>query len=322
MQSSHLDFGDGPGAADERPIRFSALDGYELGGHLYVPAAGKEAKRVVVVHGGAGIPAHYYRRFARFLAGAGMPVLLYDYRGIGASRPPTLQGFRSVIEDWAEYDCSAAIGWLRDRYPGAELIGIAHSVGALLFGGAHNAGEQSRLVLVGAHTGYFGDYHPLYRLPMAVLWHGLMPAVTRLVGYFPARRLGLGDDIPAGVALQWASRRTGDLRPGSAGQDAERTQRLLQRCALLERPALALRFSDDAFATAAGTRRLLAYYPRLAPRHVVLRPADLGVRRIGHFGFFGRRAGAAGWPWLLERLQLPSTATSLLAANRENRIER
>jgi len=284
-----------------------ALDGYELGAVLYSVSAGAAPRRAVVLHGGAGIPAHHYRHFARFLARSGVPVLTYDYRGIGLSRPGALRGFRSVIEDWAEYDCSAAIGCLRERFPRAELIGIAHSVSALLFGGAHNAAEQARLILIGAHTGYYGDYRPLYRLPMAALWHGLMPVLTRVIGYFPARRLGLGDDIPAGVALQWASRRSSDLRPAGASPADERTRRLLDRCAALERPALVIRFSDDAFATADGMRRLLAYYPRLSPQYVVFTPADSGTRKIGHFGFFGRKAGAALWPKLVARLQPPES---------------
>ncbi len=294
-------------AIEERPLRIQAPDGYELGAVLYSACADAAPQYAAVLHGGAGIPAQRYRHFARFLAGSGMPVLTYEYRGIGLSRPTALRGFRSVIEDWAEYDCSAAIGWLRGRYPRAELVGIAHSVSALLFGGAQNAAEQARLILIGAHTGYYGDYHPLYRLPMAALWHGLMPMLTRLVGYFPARRLGLGDDIPAGVALQWAARRASDLWPAGASPGEARTRRLLERCAALERPALMIRFSDDAFATAAGMRRLLTYYPRLSPQYVVFTPADSGTRKIGHFGFFGRKAGLALWPQLVARLQEQET---------------
>jgi predicted alpha/beta hydrolase len=290
-------------AVDEFPLRIRAQDGYELGAVLYAARAGAAPQRAAVLHGGAGIPAQRYRHFAHFLARAGTPVLTYDYRGIGLSRPAALTGFQAVIEDWAEFDCSAAIGCLRERFPRSELVGIAHSVGTLLFGGAHNAAEQARLILIGAHTGYYGDYHPFYRLPMAALWHGLMPVLTRLVGYFPARRLGLGEDIPAGIALQWASRRSSDLRPAGNSAADERARRLLDRCAALERPALVLRFSDDAFATAAGMRRLLAYYPRLSPEFVLFTPADAGTSKIGHFGFFGRGAGLALWPKLLARLQ-------------------
>jgi predicted alpha/beta hydrolase len=72
---------------------------------------------------------------------------------------------------------------------------------------------------------------------------------------------------------------------------------------VLERPVLVIRFSDDAFATAAGVQRLLAYYPRLSAQHVLFTPAELGARSIGHFGFLGRRAGPALGPRLLARLQ-------------------
>lgn len=288
-------------------VRLRALDGYELEAALYVPHATQPPRRVALLHCGAGIPAARYRRFARFLAEAGIPVLTYDYRGIGHSRPDALRGFRAAIEDWSEYDCGGAIAWLRERYPKAEMVGIAHSIGALVIGGAHNSAQQSRLVLIGAHTGYYGDYHPKYRLPMTAVWHGMMPALTRIVGYFPARRLGLGEDLPAKVALQWAGRRSPELRPTGTEPGYERLQLLLDRCAALQRPALLVSISDDAFATAAGTKRLLSYYPRLFPlQHIVFTPGDAGVSRIGHFRFFGRTAGMALWPRLLAQLEAQS----------------
>jgi predicted alpha/beta hydrolase len=293
-----------PDARDALPVRVRAYDGYELAGSLYGPAGmpGTPA-RVALLHCGAGIPAARYRRFARYLAVQGIPTLTYDYRGIGVSRPASLRGFRAAIEDWAEYDCAGAIAWLRQRYGAAQIVGIAHSIGALLVGGAHNAAEQSRLVLIGAHTGYYGDYGERYRLPMTLVWHRLMPAITRLVGYFPGRRLGLGEDLPAKFALQWAGRRSPELRPTGTDPGSARVQMLLERCAALQRPALLVSISDDAFATPAGARRLMAYYPRLFPlQHLQFTPADAGLRRIGHFGFFSRQAGAVLWPRLLAAL--------------------
>jgi predicted alpha/beta hydrolase len=291
-------------ACEIASVRLHAYDGFELAGSLYAPRLSEAPCRAVVLHGGAGIPATRYRRFARFLAEAGIPTLTYDYRGIGRSRPAALRGFQAALEDWAEYDCAGAISWLRERFPGAQIVGIAHSIGALLVGGAHNAAEQARLALIGGHTGYYGDYGERYRLPMTVLWHALMPAITLLVGYFPARRLGLGEDLPAKIALQWAGRRSPELRPTGTGPGCERIQMLLERCAALQRPALVVSISDDAFATPMGTQRLMAYYPRLSPlQHLQFTPAEAGVRRIGHFGFFAARAGAALWPQLLARLE-------------------
>ncbi len=281
-------------------VRVPAHDGYELGG-LFCGVPGEKPARAVVLHPGAGIGAASYRRFGMFLAQCGIPALLYDYRGIGLSRPRALRGFRATVEDWAEYDCAGAIAWLHQRFPDAAIVGVAHSIGALLVGGAPNAALQAQLVLVGGHTAYCGDYRDRYRLPMTLLWHGLMPALTRTLGYFPASRLKLGEDIPAGVAMQWAGRRSAELRPTGSAAGEERLRKLLDRCAELQRPAAVISISDDAFTGAAGTKRLLSYYPRLFPlKHVLFTPAEAGARRLGHFGFFRRTAGSVLWPRLLE----------------------
>jgi predicted alpha/beta hydrolase len=286
-------------------VRLRAHDGYELHGSLYSANPFTAAPRAAVIHCGGGIPAARYRRFAAYLSEQGIPTLTYDYRGIGHSRPSALRGFRAAIEDWAEYDCAGAIGWLRQRFPGAEILGIAHSIGALLVGGAHNSSEQGRLIIIGGHTGYYGDYGERYRVPMTLLWHALMPVITRLVGYFPARRLGLGEDLPAKFALQWAARRSPELRPTGTGPGDQRIQRLLDRCAALQRPALLVSISDDAFATPIGMKRLMGYYPRLFPvQQLHFTPADARVHRIGHFGFFSRRVGSALWPRLLAQLEV------------------
>jgi predicted alpha/beta hydrolase len=290
-------------SGDGKRLRLRTPDGYEIGAVFYAALRPRAPRRVAVLHCGAGIQALRYRRFAHFLAEWGIPVLTYDYRGIGLSRPSELRGFHASLDDWAEYDGTTAIAWLRERFPHDEIVGISHSIGALPLGGATNAAEQARLILVCGHTGYYGDYRRLYRLPMALAWHVVMPALTHIFGYFPARRLGLGDDIPADMALQWAARRSSELRPAGAEPEYERARRLLDRCATLERPALAISISDDAFATFAGAKRLLSYFPRLRARHVVFSPAEANVRHLGHFGFFRRDAGVVLWPRLLELLE-------------------
>jgi len=308
-------------AGDGKQLRLRAADGYQIGAVFYAALRPRSPRQVAVLHGGAGIPALRYRRFARFLAEWGIPVLTYDYRGIGLSRPPVLRGFEARIEDWAELDATAAIAWLRERFPHDELLGISHSIGCLPLGGASNAAEQARIVLVGAHTGYYGDYRPLYRLPMAFAWHGVMPAVTRFLGYFPGDRLGLGEDLPAGMALQWAERRLPELRPNGADLAQERMRRLLDNCAALQCPAIAISISDDAFATVAGVTRLLSYFSRLSSlQHVVFTPPDAQVRHLGHFGFFRRAVGMALWPRLLALLEPGRAEGAHITAARDSVI--
>src|SRR6188508_2440688 len=98
------------------PVRLRALDGYELAGTYHAAKPDVAVRRVALVHSGAGIAAGAYRRFAGYLAQAGIPALTYNYRGIGGSRPRALRGFRAAIEDWSEYDCGGAIAWLRAQF--------------------------------------------------------------------------------------------------------------------------------------------------------------------------------------------------------------
>jgi predicted alpha/beta hydrolase len=244
-----------------------------------------------VLCGGGGIPARLYRRFAAWLASRGVPVLTYDNRGIGASRPARMRGFDAGVEAWSDHDCAAAIAWLRTRYPGGELIGIAHSIGGLVLTSARNAESLARFLLVGVHTGYWGDYHPLWRLPMTLMWHGVMPALTRLCGYFPGRLVGMGSDLPARFAGQWARRTTPAIR-----YEGERFDACLARGRSVRGAALALTFTDDGFATARGTRRLLELFPKVEAQHRVIAPRDAGLGGIGHFGFFRASAEGTLWP--------------------------
>jgi predicted alpha/beta hydrolase len=279
-------------------VAIRALDGAELGGMLFRPKDAQSFEQAVLFNSGGGISAFHYRKFAAFLARSGVPTLTYDYRGIGASRPSSLHGFEASLEDWSEYDCGGAIDWMASRFPGVPLIGIGHSIGNLLFGGARNASLLSRLIMICPHTGFVGDYRFVYWLPMAVIWHGLMPLLTRLAGYFPASRVGLGDDLPRGIAMQWARQLRPGLRPGRKNSQS-RANMLIGRCKSLSRPAMLLTFSDDAFATSRGAKRLASYFPRLQFDHRVVTPSSVELRRIGHFGAFRKGAAESLWPHLL-----------------------
>jgi predicted alpha/beta hydrolase len=142
---------------------------------------------------------------------------------------------------------------------------------------------------------------------MYLLWHAMMPAVTRLVGYFPGRRLHLLEDLPAGVALEWANRRRAEfwwnVRKENGEPDDARIGDLVSRFRAIRARTLALRFTDDAFATEAATTRILELYRNCSATQTVIGPADVGGRKIGHFGFFRSRFRHALWPRVVEWLR-------------------
>jgi predicted alpha/beta hydrolase len=290
-------------------LTIAAADGYPLHARLWARPEAAAPRRVALVNAGAGIVCAYYERFAAWLAASGTPTLVYDYRGIGGSKPATLRGFDATVEDWGRLDCSGALAWLEARYPAAERVVVGHSVGGFVTGLSKVGGRIDRLLLVGAHTGYYGDYAPRARPWMYALWHVLMPALTRAVGYFPGRRLHLLEDLPRGAALQWAGRRHVDFREEVRLPDGRRDEaagaELHDRFRAVRADTLALRFSDDPFATAAATANLQRLYVNATWRTRELSPEDAGGEPIGHFGFFRSRNRDTLWPvvaaWLGER---------------------
>lgn len=287
--------------SEDLAVNLPAGDGFMLGATLHQPLDQPVAAALIVP--GGGIPATRYQRFARFLAAQGIATLTFDYRGIGRSRPGSLKGFEAVAEDWTEHDTGGAARWLAQRFPDLPRYGIGHSIGALMLLGAPEAERFAKLALLAPHTGYWGDYRMQYRLPMALLWHGVMPVLTHLCGYFPARRLHLGEDIPAGLALQWARRRGPTMRPVGPARQIERAHYLFRRCAKIVRPTLAVTFADDAFATAAGAKRLLALSPLIPITYWHASATDAGIARLDHFAFFSSRCHERLWPEFLRRLQ-------------------
>jgi len=267
-----------------RPIALRTADGVELAAMSY-PARGK-ARATLVVAAATGVPMGFYRRFALWATEQGVSVLCFDYRGVGRSRPQRLRGFEADFGHWAQ-DIDAALSHALNTSD-APVSVVGHSIGGFLAPTASSAPRAHRLVLVGAQSAYWRDWPHPQRWPMALLWHVAMPAVTVACGFFPGRALRLGEDLPRGVAMQWAMRPWRD--PLGAGPLRERYARALP-------PMHLVAATDDVFATEAAVQRVHDALGGRPQRHRI-EPASLGVARLGHFALF-REAGQAWWPRLL-----------------------
>ena len=271
------------------------LDGYRVAAYLYAPFARGKFNEVAVLNSGAGIPRALYESFASWLADSGVPTITYDYRGIGASRGRSIRGLDASIRDWGSKDCAAVLEWLCCRYPDARIYVIGHSIGGLVTGFVKNPPPSiDRMLLISPHTGYWGDYAPSARKRMLVQWHVMLPIVTRVMGYFPGRILGFPEDIPYGVAMEWALRTGGDgtlierlLRWGTSSSMKPLEDAGSECFPRFTSSILALRPSDDPFATKQGLRRVQSLFYNCVFADVQIDANPHGQTRIGHFGFFG-----------------------------------
>jgi predicted alpha/beta hydrolase len=279
-------------SADE--LLIPATDGFRLSATEFAPA--EPSRRLVLIIPAVGVKRRIYRFLASHLALRGFRVLTWDWRGVGGSRPQRLRGFPASMTIWATRDLPGVIDWARQSHPGHRLYAIAHSFGGQAVGLAPNAQHLAGLVTVAAPSGYWGHYPRPARWMMLGLWSVGIPVLTRLYGYFPAKRLGLFEDLPAGVALEWARWcRSPDYLGDYRGH---------RRFA---RPLRAYCFTDDFYASPRSVQALHREYSAARLSSRLIAPQDLGLDRIGHFGFFaeGRTPGLwdelADWLETLER---------------------
>jgi len=281
-------------AVESHEMRFICADGVLLAGHLWRSGRGQA---VVIVNPATGVLARYYHRYAAFLAERGFDVVTYDYRGIGASRPASLRGCGYRWRDWGTLDFAAVLDGAERMAAGRPIMVVGHSIGGFLPGLAQGFDRCAAMISVAAQFAYWRDYERSARLRLVLRWHLIMPFMTALMGYFPGRRLGWLEDLPAGVAYEWAFR----------GPRVERSfppedrDEILRRLAAFQGPLLAITTTDDPYGAPRAIDRALAYYTGAERSRLVLSPQDLGVVHVGHFDLFHARhrhtfwQATAGW---------------------------
>lgn len=285
-------------------ISIPAADGYLLAATLFLPRGAK--RHAVLINSATATPRKIYRGFASYLAGRGFVVLTYDYRGIGGSRqraikgydrPKSLVGFNVSMADWASLDITAAVTWMRERYRNLPLGYVGHSFGGQALGLLPNNDEVSRALLIAAQAGYWKLMASPERYRVYALLSLVGIPLTHLLGYAPGWS-GIGEDLPKDAFLQW-------VRWISSPRYLFDDPMLiaLQNFPNYKGALCALCFSDDPWATRPAVELLCSGYTSTKPEILTVHPADIGVDRIGHFGFFRPEHRNALWRGAAEWLE-------------------
>lgn len=288
-----------------QPLQLCASDGIALAASYFAPTG--TPKAAVLINSATAVERRYYQAFAEWLVARGFAVLTYDYRGIAESRPARLRrDFPASVTIWGERDCRAAAAELARRAGGSlPMLLIGHSIGGVVVASMPDNTRFAALLTVGAQSAYYRDWPEAVRGRMYRQWHWTSPLLTALFGYFPAKRLGVMEDLPAGVVRQFHARR---LHPdwlqvlAREGLPSHHTQ--------ITSPILAVAVSDDVYGTRAATLRHHGLFVNAPVEYRWIAPADIGEREIGHFGFFRRRYQATLWPMAAEWLERQATAAT------------
>ncbi|MDP2307763.1 MAG: alpha/beta fold hydrolase [Pseudomonadota bacterium] len=267
-------------------LTFPSLDGRMLAGTVHAPAGSPLG--ALVICSALGVPRPYYRRFATWMAARGVGVLTFDYRGVGGSLAGPLRDDPATLLDWGRLDVTAAIDKARETWSGLPLWALGHSFGGQSFGITPRGPDLAGAIVVAAGSGDLALYPPalrrLYQFQLGVA----LPIVTALTGYVPGR-FGIGADLPAGVVGQWARWcRTPGYARGALGLDATHYHQI-------DAPMHFYDFPDDTFAPPAPSAELRSWYTGARVTHRTITPRELGLDKIGHFGFFRPGPTEAIW---------------------------
>jgi predicted alpha/beta hydrolase len=275
-----------PAEPSQHDCRIPAVDGLPLGATTFEPAGAGERKAIVIASA-TGVPRERYRPFARYLAQHGWSVVTFDYRGIGDSRTGRLSSLDHTMYEWGAKDIAGVISWIDQTWSPASIGAVTHSIGGQVLPFAPNHGRLGGMLAIGSQKGYWRLWRGFGSL-LCLTFFRAIPLVVRLRGYLPMRFAGC-EDLPPKAALEWS-------RWGLHHDFVDREGRSLNHHhAAFTAPILALSFADDPYAPPRAVDKLLEFY-RNAPReHRHFRPAQLGVKAIGHSGFFAGPASQPLW---------------------------
>jgi len=279
-------------------IKLTAHDGHSLSGYRFDPP--DSVRACIVIAPAMAVPQSFYAPFAAFLSAQGYAVWTFDYRGTGESLQGCMRGAQGDLGDWVKLDHDAVIHIAAKTHPGAAVFVVGHSFGGQSAPLLPSRERLAGLVNVAVGSGAQRHITAKIRRTAPVMWHLLAPLLCPLFGYFPGARLGVVGDIPTGAMFQW---RRWCLTPDYilSGEPGAR-----EAYASATFPVLGLTFADDELLLEDGSRMLHDAYGANTVEYRVISPADVGLKRIGHFGFFKPQSEPGLWPvvtaWMEERL--------------------
>ena len=248
--------------------------------HLFSPEISKQ--KLVLINSATGVKQQIYFKIASYLAENGFTVITYDYRGIGLSKPKDLRNDKISMRTWGTEDYKTITDFIKLNYENYEKHLIGHSVGALILGMNKDSEIFKSFVFFGTQKAYVGHLNLKTKLTSYVGFGIIQPITTKIFGYFPAHRFGLGESLPKYAAKDW---KTLVFNKKSTNALLEKIEENFSKN--LTQNVLVLRAEDDNWLTETGVKNLLTEtYPNLKPIYSLIKTEESPKNEIGHVNFF------------------------------------
>lgn len=239
-----------------------------------------KSAHLIILGPATGAPQYYYKSFAQFASeNFEFDALTFDYRGIGKSLTSSLKKTKANISDWGRQDLKAIIQWANQRYDKVFLLG--HSITGQVFPFAENNARVTACYYVASQSAYKGHWNGFAKFKVWLFWHILIPVTTTVYGFMPGWAMGGKVSLPTGIAKEW---RKFGLHPNGAIQDNKKSA---DQYFGVNVPVHFVSLEDDQLlAPSNAVQALMRQYGNAKTTFQFIRPKDLGLKSIGHFGFF------------------------------------
>ncbi|WP_187269601.1 alpha/beta hydrolase family protein [Flagellimonas hymeniacidonis] len=257
-----------------------------------------KSNSILVIAPATGVKQSFYGHFAEYMARHGIWVLTFDYMGIGDSLRGPITQLKGNAQEWGSVDLEAVLSFVMDENPHGALCILGHSIGGQLIGLAPTSRKASRIILVGAQSGYWKFWPGLSRIKMLFYWYFLLPSLTWMFGYFPGKKILGMENLPKNMALQW---RYWCTLPNYILDDVPPEQLFYKD---IDARLLVISMERDTFAPLAAVEYLSNCYGSENRKRLHIHNRDYQMGNIGHFGVFKKKMKESLWPVLLHEIQL------------------
>lgn len=186
-------------------LSIGSRDGASVEARVFLPVSDEPAYPVCLVLPAMGVRGSFYESFARAIGSLGMPAVTVDLRGQGESSERARHGASFGYREIVELDLPAAVSAVEARFPGRAVLLVGHSLGGQLAALAISLRRvrADGLVLIASGTAHWRAWPPRERARAALLVTGVSLA-SRVLPWYPGRRLGFGGDQPRRLMRDWS----------------------------------------------------------------------------------------------------------------------
>ena len=228
-----------------------------------------------------GILSKYYEPMAIEIQKTGWIAITTDLRGNGNSSVKVSKTTNFGYHEMITYDWPAIISKVKEKFPNNPLFLIGHSLGGQLSAlyASINPNQVHGIVLIAACSVYFKGWNFPHNIGV-LTGTQLASIVSKLLGYFPGRKIGFAGTEAKQVIEDWAHNcLTGRYELSNSSQNFEE---LLSN---LEIPVLAISFLGDKLAPSRAVKNLCRKMNRASVTHILLISDVTDTNKLDHFNW-------------------------------------